>query len=87
MGWVPVDCFSGLIVEPRQMEQSSRKPLHYVLAFDNGQFVKDVTVRYASDWLITTRKLRVNSVDHDWWKETLNPYKTKNKVGHVFLIS
>ena len=64
------------------MEQNASKPVHYVVAFDNDKCVKDVTVRYASDWLITTRKLRISSVDQHWWKQTLNPFKTTNQVIH-----
>jgi len=33
--------------------------------------IKDVTARYASQWLTETRK---NRVDRDWWGKTLEPY-------------
>ena len=75
-----VNCLTGLVVDPKVVEQNARKPVHYVIAFDGQECIKDVTVRYASDWLISTRKLRVNSVDQQWWKNTLNPFKTTNQV-------
>ena len=80
-----MDCVTGSVVDAKVMEQSASKPVHYVIAFDNDECIKDVTVRYASDWLITTRKLRVSSVDPNWWKETLNPFKTSNQVQQFLL--
>ena len=38
--------------------------------------MKDVTQRYASNWMSHTRKIRVDS---EWWQETLAPYQPKNK--------
>ena len=35
--------------------------------------MRDVTARYAKQWLSQTRKLRV---DEDWWTETLNDSRT-----------
>lgn len=48
----------------------------YVVAFDNKNAIKDVTNRYASSWMSKTRKLRIDS---DWWEDTLQPYKSRNK--------
>ena len=33
---------------------------------------KDVTARYASQWMTDTRKLRV---DPEWWRETLEVFR------------
>ena len=33
--------------------------------------VKDITQKYAGNWVTQTRKLRI---DEEWWKETLQPY-------------
>ena len=35
--------------------------------------MRDVTARYASDWLTVGRKQRV---DQGWWEETLRPYQS-----------
>jgi len=78
-----VDCIAGSVVDARVMEEKATKPVQYIVAFDNEASIKDVTVRYASDWLIATRKLRVSSVDQHWWKDTLNPFKTSNEVIFV----
>ncbi len=34
--------------------------------------VKDVTKRYASDWMSQTRRLRV---DATWWRDALDPFR------------
>jgi len=80
-----VDCISGVINDPRALEKNATQPVHYVVGFDNANCVKDVTARYSSNWMTTTRKLRVSYVDADWWKQTLAPYKTKNKVLYNFV--
>ena len=38
-------------------------------------YVKDVTSKYASDWMHSTRKLRVCA---NWWQATLAPYCDPN---------
>ena len=38
--------------------------------------VKDITAKYASQWLSHTRKQRVES---DWWRESLQPYASTNE--------
>ena len=55
------------------------------LSFLTDNCVKDLTSRYASNWLSKTRKLRV---DADWLAETLHPYKSRNRVScrYVFGI-
>ena len=55
------------------------------LPFLTDKCVKDLTSRYASNWLSKTRKLRV---DADWLAETLHPYKSRNRVScrYVFGI-
>ncbi len=42
---------------------------HWYL-YTGGQ-IKDLTKRYASDYMLRVRKLRA---DEDWWRETLLPY-------------
>lgn len=43
--------------------------------------MRDVTARYASQWLTETQKLRVDS---EWWEEALQPNicpdKQRNKI-------
>ncbi|XP_076814596.1 DNA repair protein complementing XP-C cells homolog [Clavelina lepadiformis] len=80
VGWLCIDCISGTIDQPKQMEALVSGPLHYVVGFDNEHCVKDVTARYASSWLTTTRKLRIGNVDKDWWRNTLKLFKTKDQV-------
>lgn len=73
--WVPVDLSSGKLNCPSELESRASKPLLYVLAINNRGRIKDVTQRYASNFLIQTRKLRV---DQDWLDETLVHYKDAN---------
>jgi len=70
--WVPVDLSSGKLNCPSELESRASKPLLYVLAINNRGRIKDVTQRYASNFLTQTRKLRV---DQDWLDETLVHYK------------
>lgn len=44
----------------------------YVAVILSEVYVTDVTARYASDWLTTVRKSRV---DNGWWEETLRPFR------------
>ena len=43
--------------------------------------MKDITARYADGWMTTTRKLRITSLDYDWWKETMEIFENPNQVG------
>ncbi|XP_064482587.1 DNA repair protein complementing XP-C cells homolog [Ornithodoros turicata] len=72
--WVPVDVVHGsigTIVEP-----TIRDPILYVVGFDHDNCVKDLTRKYASGWLTTVPKQRVNE---KWWAETLEPYRPLNR--------
>ena len=44
------------IVETADVESLMKQPMSYAVAFDSG--VRDVTARYAKDWLTSTKKLR-----------------------------
>ena len=45
----------------------------YVCAFDNDLRVKDVTKRYASDWEVSTRLLRISHLEEKklWYEKML----------------
>lgn len=43
----------------------------YVLAWNNNKTIKDVTRRYAPQWMTVTRKVRV---EPEWWNETMAPF-------------
>lgn len=73
--WICVDCVRARVAAPEKMERRATSPICYVIAFDNRNFVKDVTSRYASDWMHTTRKLRVSP---EWWKAVLALYCDPN---------
>jgi len=74
--WICVHLESSSINHPELCEKQATQPLVYVVSFDNKNSIKDVTNRYASSWMSKTRKLRIDS---DWWEDTLQPYKSKNK--------
>lgn len=73
--WISVDCVNNIIDKPYKLESYATQPLIYVLAFDDKNYVKDVTKRYAPNWMTDVRKLRVNS---DWWEATLLPFISNN---------
>ncbi|XP_023241598.1 DNA repair protein complementing XP-C cells homolog isoform X1 [Centruroides sculpturatus] len=73
--WICVDCVNNIIDKPYKLEARARQPITYVLAFDDKNYVKDVTKRYASNWMTNVRKLRIDS---DWWNKTLLPFMLRN---------
>ncbi|XP_025106845.1 DNA repair protein complementing XP-C cells-like [Pomacea canaliculata] len=74
--WICVDCVRCTLDKPYDISSTASQPLLYVLAFDNKGHVKDITARYAPQWLSQTRKKRVNA---EWWQETLEPYASTSK--------
>lgn len=67
--WIAVDVVHGSVGSVK--ESNIREPLYYVLSFDNHDKVKDVTRKYASGWLTTVKKKRI---DTKWWEESLKPF-------------
>lgn len=47
----------------------------YVIGWNGDGTFKDLTKRYAPQWLTTTRKLRVESA---WWDCTVAPWKPRS---------
>ena len=45
------------LVDTVEIESLMKHPMSYAVAFDSG--VRDVTARYAKDWLTSTKKLRL----------------------------
>eukprot|EP00118_Oscarella_pearsei_P020267 m.218977 g.218977 ORF g.218977 m.218977 type:complete len:85 (+) comp39917_c0_seq15:97-351(+) len=60
------------------IQENCSDRIDYVISVDNDGSVKDLTARYVSDWLTAARK---RQVDSNWWKETLQPYKTSKTVA------
>ena len=73
--WICIDGDISSVNQADECEKLATKPIKYVMTFDNECSIKDVTSRYASGWLTTTPKLRV---DPDWLTETMSLYRTKN---------
>ena len=77
----PAACEKNIIFSLISFHSASEKLLFFLeisficLFLENA--IKDVTNRYASSWMSKTRKLRIDS---DWWEDTLQPYKSRNKV-------
>ena len=65
--------------EATEIESFLSWPVSYCVAFDGG--VRDVTARYASEWLTETKKLRLKYVEKDtnWWKATCDIWPSRNK--------
>ena len=66
--WTSVDVVSGKFHCDRHLERLAPEPMLYVMAFNPDTTWKDVTQRYASSFLSTTRKQRV---DPDAWSRLL----------------
>ncbi|KAK3103173.1 hypothetical protein FSP39_017002, partial [Pinctada imbricata] len=73
--WICVDCLHKQFNRPYRLESGSTQPVHYVVTYFQDGSLKDVTARYASNWMTDTRKLRT---DPGWWEDTINPYRSLN---------
>merc|ERR1719410_380030 len=54
-------------------------PMTYAVAFDKG--IRDVTARYAKEWLTETKKLRIKYIEkkeENWWKSTCEKFPSRN---------
>ncbi|KAL1459358.1 hypothetical protein WDU94_011346 [Cyamophila willieti] len=75
--WISVDVTNQRYHCVEKLYSSATHPVSYVLAWNNNNTVKDLTKRYAPQWLTNTQKLRVDS---SWWKKTLKPYAPPSTV-------
>ena len=79
--WVPITLKSNKYsrVEASDIEPQLSWPISYCLAFDGG--IRDVTARYASEWLTETKKLRFKYIEKEtnWWKDTCEIWPSRNK--------
>ncbi len=71
--WMSVDVISGQIHCDRNLERNASDPLLYVVAYNFDLTWKDVTARYASSFLSTTRKQRA----HPTWSKLMNIRREK----------
>lgn len=69
--WISVDIVNKRYHCVEKLYALATHPVSYVLAWNNNNTVKDLTKRYAPQWLTLTQKLRV---DASWWRKTLKPY-------------
>lgn len=67
--WIAVDVVHGSVGSIT--ESNIREPLYYIVSFDNSNKVKDITRKYASGWLTSVKKKRI---DPKWWEESLKPF-------------
>ncbi|XP_077519736.1 DNA repair protein complementing XP-C cells homolog [Amblyomma americanum] len=67
--WIPVDVVHGSVGSIT--ESHIREPVCYVLSFDDSNKVKDITTKFASGWLTSVKKKRI---DPKWWEESLKPF-------------
>ncbi|XP_054263305.1 DNA repair protein complementing XP-C cells homolog isoform X2 [Macrosteles quadrilineatus] len=75
--WISVDLHKGKVHCITQLYKKATQPVRYVLAWNNDGTIKDVTRRYAPQWLTVTRRQRA---DDAWWSETMAPYKPPNNA-------
>ena len=82
--WIPVDVLTGKINNAAEIESRLPKPVLYVFAVNMKGRVKDLTRRYASNYLTQSRKLRV---EEKWLEETLRPWLDRdNKKEDTELV-
>lgn len=69
--WECVDITRKKIGCTKDMEERSSKPMAYVFACDPKGRLKDVTKKYAKEFMTKNRKLRI---DETWLTQTLQPW-------------
>ncbi|KAF9375273.1 hypothetical protein CPC16_000822 [Podila verticillata] len=76
--WITIDAVRGVVNQPLKMHPASScssNVLSYVVAYDEDDYVTDVTRRYTSQWGGTTKRLRVQPAGaggFDWWAQTMS---------------
>ncbi|KAJ8980178.1 hypothetical protein NQ317_011423 [Molorchus minor] len=73
--WISVDLVQGQVHCVNELYTRATHPVSYVVAWNNDNTLKDITMRYCKSFNTITRKLRVDS---KWWEETLRPFKGAN---------
>ena len=69
--WISVDVLTGKVNNPSDIESRLPKPVIYVFAVNSEGKIKDVTRRYSSNFLASSKKLRI---DQKWVDTTLRPF-------------
>ncbi|KAF8948917.1 hypothetical protein BGZ47_001126 [Haplosporangium gracile] len=75
--WITIDPVRGVVNSSLKMHPANScttNNLAYVVAYDEDNYVTDVTRRYTSQWTTITKKLRVQpagAVKFDWWAQTM----------------
>lgn len=74
--WISCDFHKQLFDEPSKIAANIGREISYILAVDNGNFVDEVTARYAEDWYL--HQMRRRRLEDDWWPQTLQLLKRKD---------
>ena len=75
--WITIEPFTLKIDCSTEMEKRYGKQILYVCGYDNENKVKELTKRYANDWLTSVRRARISQLDPKklWWERTLMFYQ------------
>lgn len=73
--WICVSLMDEKVQCVDHVYKKATKPVLYVVAWNSNGLIKDVTRRYCPQWLMVTRKQRV---DEKWWKETVSYWKEED---------
>ncbi|XP_026326715.1 DNA repair protein complementing XP-C cells homolog isoform X2 [Hyposmocoma kahamanoa] len=69
--WICVDVIKGKVHCINEIYNRATHPVNYVVGWDNNNYIKDLTRRYAPHWNTVTRKQRVES---SWWEVAVRPW-------------
>lgn len=78
--WLSIDCINMVFDDLPHFENLDSRPLSYVITFDNDGYLKDVTPRYSTQWMLKTRKLRVQE---EWWEKTMKVYLNQDEDNKI----
>lgn len=73
--WITADVVRGQVHCVNELFMRASHPVSYVVAWNNDNTLKDVTMRYCKNFNTVTRKLRT---DAKWWEDSLKPFLEKS---------
>nr|XP_023026812.1 DNA repair protein complementing XP-C cells homolog [Leptinotarsa decemlineata]XP_023026813.1 DNA repair protein complementing XP-C cells homolog [Leptinotarsa decemlineata] len=69
--WIAADIITGQVDCVSELSNRATQPINYIVAWNNDNTLKDITMKYCKSFNTVTRKLRA---DVKWWEETLKPF-------------
>ncbi|KAJ1991192.1 hypothetical protein GGI25_004834 [Coemansia spiralis] len=83
--WLPINAFTGMVEQATQMVKPSKTgpcAYPYIIALDAKNYLRDITRRYTRDFVNTTMRQRIESIDASidertkyWWPQWISKWE------------